>query len=377
MFGASAAGRAATRCAVAAERIVMGEEEIMKGRARFGTARSPRYYPSGGCRKRRTAGVLAAMAAFAAAATLSPPFDAGGAEGEPTGGGNDKTRVEAESETKAEAAKDGKVGTDARHTMAERLRKEAGEWKDRMGEGYVVEAVDPCFVLISNQPREKYEPVRDGTLLGFCRRFWTIYGCRHKPDEPLRVFLFADADSYKRKSKEIFGKEPTTPFGYYSAANRALVMNISTGGGTLAHELTHALVATDFPNIPAWFNEGLGSLYEQCRYDGESGLRGMVNWRLPALQKAIATGSAPAIGKLIHSSTEEFYGARVGLNYAEARYLCMFLQEKGALARFYAAFRDRFAEDPSGEKFLLEVLGEKDLAAVGKSFSDWVSRLKK
>ncbi|MCX7804585.1 MAG: hypothetical protein N3A38_05275 [Planctomycetota bacterium] len=357
-------------------------EEIAWSGKRLAPARPSRSgAPRGDEAPDRMTRAFAILAAFATAAALWLTFRAGGAEGEAADGGKAEAEAKAGAGTgagtKVEAGTDGKAGTDARPPLAERLRKEAEEWKARMGDGYIVEALEPCFVLISNQPREKYEPVRDSTLLGFCRRFWTMYGCRRKPDEPLRVFLFAGADSYKRKSKELFGREPTTPFGYYSSANRALVMNISTGGGTLAHELTHALAGSDFPDIPAWFNEGLGSLYEQCRYDGESGLRGLVNWRLPALQKAVAAGSAPALKKLVHSSAGEFYGARVGLNYAEARYLCMFLQEKGVLARFYAAFRDRFAEDPSGEKFLLEALGEKDLAAVEKSFSEWVSGLKK
>ena len=37
-------------------------------------------------------------------------------------------------------------------------------------------------------------------------------------------------------------------------------MNIGTGGGTLVHELTHSLIAFDFPHVPDWFNEGLASL---------------------------------------------------------------------------------------------------------------------
>ena len=42
-------------------------------------------------------------------------------------------------------------------------------------------------------------------------------------------------------------------------------MNISTGGGTLVHEIVHPFIQSNFPNCPSWFNEGLGSLYEQCR----------------------------------------------------------------------------------------------------------------
>ena len=69
-------------------------------------------------------------------------------------------------------------------------------------------------------------------------------------------------------------------------ADRALVMNIATGGGTLVHEIVHPFVAANFPDCPAWFNEGLGSLYEQCgEEDGQ--IHGYTNWRLPGLQAAI------------------------------------------------------------------------------------------
>ena len=40
-------------------------------------------------------------------------------------------------------------------------------------------------------------------------------------------------------------------------------MNIATGGGTLVHEIVHPFVEANFPGCPTWFNEGLGSLYEQ------------------------------------------------------------------------------------------------------------------
>ena len=40
-------------------------------------------------------------------------------------------------------------------------------------------------------------------------------------------------------------------------------MNIATGGGTLVHEIVHPFMAANFEQCPSWFNEGLGSLYEQ------------------------------------------------------------------------------------------------------------------
>ena len=106
-------------------------------------------------------------------------------------------------------------------------------------------------------------------------------------------------------------------------------MNVGTGTGTLVHELTHALIAPDFPNVPDWFNEGLASLYEQCSL-GPDTITGHENWRLPALQKAIQSGKLRPLSELI--ADDDFRNnERVGLNYAEARYLMFYLQEKGQL----------------------------------------------
>jgi len=77
------------------------------------------------------------------------------------------------------------------------------------------------------------------------------------PQEILDIWLFKDKTSYETHCKGLFGKTPDTPYGYFSAADKALVMNISTGGGTLVHEIVHPFVAANFPDCPAWFNEGL------------------------------------------------------------------------------------------------------------------------
>lgn len=77
-----------------------------------------------------------------------------------------------------------------------------------------------------------------------------------------------------------------------------MLMNINTGTGTLVHEMTHALVRYDFPDIPSWFNEGLGSLYERCSLNNKT-ILGYVNWRLPSLQDAIADKSYTPLASLV------------------------------------------------------------------------------
>ena len=107
-------------------------------------------------------------------------------------------------------------------------------------------------------------------------------------------------------------------------------MNISTGGGTLVHEIVHPFVAANFPNCPAWFNEGLGSLYEQSgEVEGE--IHGFTNWRLPRLQEAIRKGKLASFKTLCHTTDTEFYEKDRGTNYAQARYLCYYLQQKDLL----------------------------------------------
>ena len=46
------------------------------------------------------------------------------------------------------------------------------------------------------------------------------------------------------------------------------------------------------------------------------------------------------------------------MNYAQARYLCYYLQEKGVLVKFYREFQARQKEDPSGFKALQKILAE-------------------
>ena len=111
-------------------------------------------------------------------------------------------------------------------------------------------------------------------------------------------------------------------------------MNIATGGGTLVHEIVHPFVRANFPKCPAWLNEGLGSLYEQCgERDGH--IVGYPNWRLPGLQRAIKADAVPSFKELTSTTDSEFYGDDKGTNYAQARYLCYYLQEQGKLTKFY------------------------------------------
>jgi hypothetical protein len=175
-------------------------------------------------------------------------------------------------------------------------------------------------------------------------------------------------------AKYVFGYEPDTPYGYYSAAHRALIMNIATGGGTLVHEIVHPFVRANFPKCPAWFNEGMGSLYEQSgERDGH--IVGRTNWRLAGLQTAVKAGKLPSFKELTGTTDDEFYHADKGTNYSQARYLCYYLQEQGKLTKFYHDFVAHQADDPTGYNTLAKTLKVDDMEAFQKRWEKFVMRL--
>ena len=194
------------------------------------------------------------------------------------------------------------------------------------------------------------------------------------PAEILDIWLFRDKKSYERNAAKIFQCKPHTPYGYYSHADRALVMNIATGDGTLVHEIVHPFVASNFPQCPAWFNEGLGSLYEQSGQKNGR-IRGQTNWRLAGLQAAIRAKAVPAFKTLTATTTHEFYEEDPGTNYAQARYLCYYLQEHDLLEKFYHRFQANHKTDPSGYQTLKKVLGYRDMAKFKRDWEAYVMKL--
>ncbi len=195
------------------------------------------------------------------------------------------------------------------------------------------------------------------------------------PCSIIDIWLFDGEVSYRKYTNEIFNDAPTTPFGYFSDEHNALIMNIATGGGTLVHEIVHPFIAANFPDCPAWFNEGLASLYEQSS-EKNGKIRGLTNWRLKGLKEKIKDGTLPTFKELTHTTTFEFYrGCSGGDNYAQARYLCLYLQEKGLLRKFYREFKSQSKDDQTGYKTLLKVLKIEDMKQFENDWQKWVMKL--
>jgi hypothetical protein len=183
--------------------------------------------------------------------------------------------------------------------------KHVEQLKKKLPEAGFTIVVQPPFVVIGDESPESVKAHAENTIKWAVDKLKQDYFSRD-PKEILDIWLFKDSASYGRNAFGLFGEKPDTPFGYYSSTHKALIMNISTGGGTLVHEIVHPFVEANFPACPPWLNEGLGSLYEQSG-EVNGHIHGYTNWRLPGLQKAIKAGTVPSFRFLTSLDTHGFY----------------------------------------------------------------------
>lgn len=227
------------------------------------------------------------------------------------------------------------------------------------------------FVVIGDEPLQAVERHAEDTVKWAVDKLKQDFFTKD-PNEILDIWLFKNADSYQKNTLLLFGEKPGTPYGYYSSAHKALIMNIETGGGTLVHEIVHPFMEANFPACPPWFNEGLGSLYEQSG-EVNGHIHGFTNWRLPGLQQAIKASQVPSFKSLTALDASGFYGDdNKGTNYSQSRYLCYYLQQQGLLIKFYREFHLNQKTDATGYQSLKKILGEPDMQKFKTKWQQYV-----
>ena len=223
--------------------------------------------------------------------------------------------------------------------------------------------------LTEHQLDERYREVIVPTSRGLATCYFDV-----KPYEPVTILMFATDASYQRHARMLDGNPRAVYSGYYQRAERRVVLNASTGGGTLAHELTHALAHFDFPDMPEWFDEGLSSVYEESVFSRDGlQIRGLSNWRLNHLLPAIRQDRLPDLEAMMASRTVR--DGDQAVEYAHARYFCLYLQERQLLSHFYRKYRASAERDPAGIESLKEILQVDSLRDVDQDFRRWVVNL--
>jgi len=244
--------------------------------------------------------------------------------------------------------------------------------KKQLGREFTI-VVEKPFVVIGDQSRKSVKQWASNTIRWAVARIKESY-FQNDPDHIINIWLFKDKKSYDANAKKLFGSTPSTPYGYYSPSDKALVMNISTGGGTLVHEIVHPFMAANFESCPSWFNEGLASLYEQSS-ERNGTIVGLTNWRLRGLQLAIHDDLLGSFERMMSTNDRQFYEGDA-TNYAQARYLCYWLQEQGVLEQYYHAFVKNAEDDPEGIETLKKVLGTDDLKKFQTAWEAYVLKLR-
>lgn len=181
------------------------------------------------------------------------------------------------------------------------------------------------------------------------------------PDRAVSVLVFSTTPSYLAACKARFRTACARDLGSYSGLSREIMVNVSQGVESVAHELVHPIVQTDAPALPIWLGEGLGSLFEAPRFSDDGSIHGGTNWRLPRLQAALSSakeGDFVRVENVLALEDRAFFARDVDLHYALARFLCQWLDERGQLWPFYAKWRGSAAQDPEGVAAFREVVGE-------------------
>jgi hypothetical protein len=198
-----------------------------------------------------------------------------------------------------------------------------------------------------------------------------------RPERAISVYLFPSAKPYQAYCRLRWARSCISSYGFYESEGRHIVLDLGPGVGTLTHELVHPIMKTDFPDAPIWFEEGIASLYEGFGMGKRGDIRGVKNWRLPALVAAMnqpKQRQTVRIDTLFSMSYETFRGDDESLNYALARYFCLWLEQKGLLWPFYHAWRNGFASDATGEKAFLAVVGTQPSEA-NAGWQRWLRQL--
>jgi len=192
------------------------------------------------------------------------------------------------------------------------------------------------------------------------------------PDRPITIVALSSDERYQQVALDLDQRKTGSYYGYFQSNEMRIVLNLSTGSGTLGHELTHALAEIDYPAMPEWFDEGLASLHEQCEFsDEQTQLIGTSNWKVQLMLYALDRYQLPPLSNLVEQVRIDT--RREALTYAYARYFCIYLQQKRLLSPFYRKLRTSQEFDATGGQTLKQLLNINDLADIDADFRLWLN----
>jgi hypothetical protein len=229
--------------------------------------------------------------------------------------------------------------------------------------------VSPPFVFVSDEESADLNTLINRTVKWIVPKLKAAY-FKKTPAANTLIWLLKNRESYENYVKKYGFLEHLESKGYFFSQKNEVVVDSSHCYGTLVHEIIHAFMASNFPCCPAWFNEGLASLYDTCKEEGE--LLGLADWSLADIQSAILSQKVLSFKALCELTKKDFYQFDKERNYAQAKYLCYYLQQQGLLTEFYQAFQRNHPKDPAGYKTLQNVVGYEDMQKFQEDWEEFI-----
>lgn len=209
------------------------------------------------------------------------------------------------------------------------------------------------------------------------------------PAQYITLYLLPNISAVRQVADRVHGLDvsPST-LGYsFQDDLSAVGMIRGTQSGTLMHELFHLLVRSSFGDIPQWLDEGIASLYEvSAEQNGR--YVGLPNWRGRVLDNA--WNLRPSISEVVASPWFAFDrvdgggggymmpAERAAVHLATARYLTLYLQERGELTRIFNAFRTRDPgayDDPGRAGVAIVEQGIGDMGRAQRDYDIWLRQV--
>ncbi|HUT32608.1 MAG TPA: PDZ domain-containing protein [Planctomycetota bacterium] len=195
---------------------------------------------------------------------------------------------------------------------------------------------------------------------------------QNRPQDPIYIVLLSQADTPK-----VF---PRSGGGVFNAASSVLLCGdlpawklVKTS--VVMHEFTHALHFADMAarrqTHPIWLVEGLATLFETAKHEGDK-VEPLHSQRLGILQQAIRARRSIAWAQVMGMNHAQFMQNAI-IAYAQARYMLFYMLEKGLLKKFYDEYTEKesYADDKSALR-TVEVVFGKPIQEVERDWKQWV-----
>lgn len=200
------------------------------------------------------------------------------------------------------------------------------------------------------------------------------------PNDYVFVYAIGDQEQLARFAGRLHGMSiPPGTVAYSVFEDLSIVGMGNYGGcGSLAHELTHIMIRSNFGNAPAWLEEGLASEVAIGEVSGGDFVFDR-SWRDDMLRQHWTL--RPTVPQLLDSTWDGFQAAdesdmeRSAAVNAMAACFVRYLAAKHKLAQVYFGMRDN-EFSPSlapqrSSKDILEAAFGQPVTAIDSGFSDW------